>query len=73
MEKFCTLNSSEKTIAFLGGRWWPPGEKQKGDEVQGQIPGPCNVTVREKLFSAQNVGGVSIRSKHGAVSKVLRG
>ena len=23
MEKFCTLDSSEKTIAILGDRWWP--------------------------------------------------
>ena len=23
VEKFVTLGSSEKTIAILGGRWWP--------------------------------------------------
>ena len=35
MEKFGTrvqgtLDSSEKTIAILGGRWWPQTAKQEG-------------------------------------------
>ena len=29
MEKFGTLDSSEKTIAILGDRWWPPTAKQE--------------------------------------------
>ena len=30
MDKFGTLDSSEKTIAILGDRWWPQtGEKQE--------------------------------------------
>ena len=28
---FDTLDSSEKTIAILGGRWWPQVAKQEGD------------------------------------------
>ena len=33
MEKFGTLNSSEKMIATLGGRWWPQTSKQEGDKI----------------------------------------
>ena len=31
MEKFGTLDSSEKTIDILGDRWWPQTAKQQGD------------------------------------------
>ena len=37
MEEFATLDSSEKTIAILGGRWWPPAAKQEGDEISKKI------------------------------------
>ena len=30
MEKFGTLDSSEKTIAITGDRWWPQTAKQEG-------------------------------------------
>ena len=30
MEKFGALDSSEKTIAILGDRWWPQAAKQEG-------------------------------------------
>ncbi|CAM9645227.1 unnamed protein product, partial [Laminaria digitata] len=30
MKKFGTLDSSEKTIAILGDRWWPQTAKQVG-------------------------------------------
>ena len=33
MEKIGTLDSSEKTIAILGDRWWPQTAKQEGDEI----------------------------------------
>ena len=33
MEKFGTLDSSEKTIAILGDRWWPQTAKQVGDKI----------------------------------------
>ena len=33
MGKFCTLDSSEKTIAILGDRWWPQTAKQEGDTI----------------------------------------
>ena len=29
MEKFGTLDNSEKTIAILGGRWWPQTATQE--------------------------------------------
>ena len=37
MGEFDTLDSSEKTIAILGGRWWPPVAKQEGDEISKKI------------------------------------
>ena len=35
MEEFGTLESSEKTIAMLGDRWWPQAAKQEG--VKGTL------------------------------------
>ena len=40
MEKFGTLDSSEKTIAILGDRWWPQTVKQEGDKISKTFP--CN-------------------------------
>ena len=33
MEKFGTLDSSEKTNAILGDRWRPQTAKQQGDKI----------------------------------------
>ena len=33
MEKFGALDSSEKTIAILGDRWWPQKAKQETDKI----------------------------------------
>ena len=33
MEEFGGLESSEKTIAILGDRWWPQTAKQEGDKI----------------------------------------
>ena len=33
MEKFGTLDSSEKTMAILGDTWWPQTVKQEGDKT----------------------------------------
>ena len=33
MEKFGTLDSSEKTIAIRGIRWWAQTAKQEGDKI----------------------------------------
>ena len=32
IDKFGTLDSSEKTIAILGDRWWPQTAKQEGNK-----------------------------------------
>ena len=32
-EKFSTLDSSEKTIAILGDRWWPQQAQQEEDKA----------------------------------------
>ena len=37
MEKFGTLDSSEKTIAILGDRWWPHKAKQEGEKTSKQF------------------------------------
>ena len=33
MEKFGTLDSSEKTTAILGDRWWPQTARQEGGKI----------------------------------------
>ena len=33
MEKCGALDSSEKTIAITGDRWWPQTAKQEGDKI----------------------------------------
>ena len=65
MEKVGTLDSSEKTIAILGDRWWPQTAKQKGDKISKQFI--CNIW--KKRNGRPNVGGVSIRSGNGAPSR----
>ena len=42
MEKFGTLDSSEKTIAILGDRWWPQTAKQQGDKISKKFL-VCNI------------------------------
>ena len=37
MEEFGRLESSEKTIAILGDRWWPQTAKQDGDRIIKQF------------------------------------
>ena len=49
MEKFGTLESSEKTIAILGDRWWPQAVKQEGDKISKKI----HVTYGKNVMSAQ--------------------
>ena len=66
MEEFSTLESSEKTIAILGDRWWPQKAKQEGDKAN--IFSNVIDTYRKKSKSAQ-ILEVSIRSRHGAPSR----
>ena len=44
MEEFGTPDSSEKTIAILGDRWWPQEEAKQvrvGDKTSETFP--CNI------------------------------
>ena len=60
MEKFGTLDSSEKTIALLGDRW-PQKAKQQGDKISKKFP--CDTW--KKHNERPNVGGVSISCRNG--------
>ena len=37
MDKFGTPNTSEKTIAILGDRWWPQTAKHEGDKISKEL------------------------------------
>ena len=65
MEQFGRLESSEKTIAILGDRWWPQTAKQDGDRISEQFQ--CNIW--KKRNERPNVGGLSIRSRNGVPSR----
>lgn len=65
MEEFGTLDSSEKTIAILGDRWWPQTAKQVGDKISKKFL--CNIWTKRNEHP--NVGGVSLRSRNGAPSR----
>ena len=49
MEEFGRLDSSEETIAILGGRWWPQTAKQEGDKTGKQF----HVIYGKSVMSAQ--------------------
>ena len=34
MQKFDKVDSSEKAIAILGGRWWSQAAEQEGDKIR---------------------------------------
>ena len=36
LEQFGRLESSERTIAILGDRWWPQTAKQEGNKIEGE-------------------------------------
>ena len=65
MEEFGTLDSSEKTIAILGDRWWPQTAKQVRDKISKNFLS----NIWKKRDERQNVGGVSLRSRNGAPSR----
>ena len=41
IHEFGTLDSSERTIAILGDRWWPQTAKQEGDKISKTFL--CNI------------------------------
>ena len=63
--KFGSLDGSEKTITILGDRWWSQTTKQEGEKISKQF----RVIYGKNIMSAQNVGGVSTRSRNGAPSR----
>ena len=65
MEEFGRLESSEKTIAILGDRWWPQTAKKDGERICQQFI--CNIWKRRN--DRPNVGGVCSRSRNGAPSR----
>ena len=62
MEKFGTLDSSEKTIAILGDGWWPQTAKREGDKISKKFL--CNI--RKRRNELPKVGAVFIRDRNGA-------
>ena len=64
MEEFARLESTEKTIAILGDRWWPQTAKPDGNRISRHFL--CNILKRNER---PIVGGVSIRSRDGAPSR----
>ena len=65
VDKFGTLDSSEKTIAILGDRWWPQTAKQEGDKISKKFL----YNIWKRRHERPNVGGVSVRSRHGAAPR----
>ena len=65
MEEFGRVESSEKTIAILGDRWWPQTAKQDGDRISKHFL--CSIW--KKRNERPNIGGISIRSRNGAPSR----
>ena len=56
IEKFGTIDSSKKTIAILGDRWWAQTAKQEGDKISKKFL--CNIW--KKRNERPNVGGVQV-------------
>ena len=65
MEEFGRRESSDKTVAILGDRWWPRTAKQEGDRMSKKFE--CNIWKNRN--ERPNVGGASIRSRTGAPSR----
>ena len=67
MEKFIALDSSEKTIAILGDRWWPQTAKQEGDKTIKKFL-RTSVIYGKNVMSTQMLE-MSVRSRNGAPSR----
>ena len=65
MEGSGRLEISEKTIAILGGRWWPQTAKLDGDKARKLFYN----NIEKKRSERPIVGGVSIRSRNDAPSR----
>lgn len=65
MKSFGTFESSEKAIVVLGHTWLPPAVKLEGRRVFKRFL--C--LVWKKRRERPTVGGVSMRSSHGTLSR----
>ena len=67
VEKFDTLDSSEKTIAIPGDGWWPHAAKQGGDKTTVAVV--FYLIIWKRRNERPNIGGVSVSSRKGASSR----
>ena len=67
IEEFGRLESSEKTIAILGDRWWPQTAKKDGERISKQFL--CSMW--KKRNERPNFAGVSLLGK-GTVLRLER-
>ena len=65
MEEFDTLDSSEKTIAILGDRWWSQAVKKERVKTRKTI----QYNTRKQRNERPTVQGVSVRTRNGAPSR----
>ena len=63
MEEFGGLESSEKTVAILGDKWWPQTAKHDDDRISKHFL--CSMWKRRS--ERRNVGDVSIGSRNSAL------
>ena len=70
VEEFDTLGSSEKTIAFLGDRWWPQTAKQEREKSGKNIIYGNNVMSAQMLEVSLLGMGTVLRLKRDAWSTV---
>lgn len=65
MEKFLTVDSSEKTIAIVLDKWWPQATRHEMYKISQHYM--CNVC-KQRNESQTVVEGVFITSRSGAPS-----
>ena len=71
MEEFCRLESSEKTIAILGDRWWPQTAKQDGGMIGKQFYVVCGRrVVSAQVLEVSLIVGTVLRLERDAWSMV---
>ncbi|CAM9811870.1 unnamed protein product [Sphacelaria rigidula] len=67
MKSFDALDSSEKTMAKVGAKWWPQTAKQDGDQISKRFL--CSVWT--KGDGHLNVRGDPVRSRNAAAGLTL--
>ena len=69
MEEFGRLESSEKTIAVLGDRWWPQTAKQDGDRIRKQF---YVIYTPEYIYGKRVMSAQTLEVSLSGVGTVLR-